>query len=311
MFSLWKRAYIAEKGAGVHAYNRCYYSVSDGSVRPFRSFKALPGSKRSFVQTNQQPRNTFSIIVSFRNEFEENDSGSFYGSVEHNSSYHDFAEICAAAARQENLDKSHCSRPPTVTLHHRSKTILQCTQMDLHKYVAFDRTPARFSPFSFPSSLVVFSIFHYIKWNWKLERDSRQRNRNVTTNGCGVEKILLFHDQRIIDLSRFTYPSFVLFKKKKKIERWIFLGNADNILALKTSGWRIDFLAPIYKPSSSNNNNNNNVRSFQRGVFKRKDSSRNAFPAFRPSWKVNQRSRSIKSITKARCWKDYIEYKRA
>lgn len=135
MFSLWKRAYIAEKGAGVHAYNRCYYSVSDGSVRPFRSFKALPGSKRSFVQTNQQPRNTFSIIVSFRNEFEENDSGSFYGSVEHNSSYHDFAEICAAAARQENLDKSHCSRPPTVTLHHRSKTILQCTQMDLHKYV--------------------------------------------------------------------------------------------------------------------------------------------------------------------------------
>lgn len=133
-----------------------------GQIRPFRSFKALPGSKRSFVQTNQQPRNTFSIIVSFRNEFEENDSGSFYGSVEHNSSYHDFAEICAAAARQENLDKSHCSRPPTVTLHHRFYNVHRwiCTNM-----FAFDRTPARFSPFSFPSSLVVFSIFHYIKWN--------------------------------------------------------------------------------------------------------------------------------------------------
>lgn len=125
---------IGTRNTHVHAYNRCYCSISDGSVKSAR-FDPFPGFKRSLpYNESAASRNTFSIIVSFRNEFEENDSGSFYGSVEHNSSYHDFAEICAArsTSRQENLDKSHCSRPP---VYHRSKTILQCTQLDLRKYV--------------------------------------------------------------------------------------------------------------------------------------------------------------------------------
>lgn len=116
--------------------------------------------------------------------------------------------------------------------------------------------PDFFPPFFF--FFVVFSIFNYIKWNRKQQRDSRERNRNVTIRASGKDSSAF---PAIIATSNwfisFRLSLCVLVSLEKE-------GNAESsrtfviIFTIKTSRRGIDFLAPIYKPISEQNNNNNN-----------------------------------------------------
>lgn len=158
--------------------------------------------------------------------------------------------------------------------------------MDLHKYVCirWDTGPAT-SIFSLLSSLFLlfFSIFNYIKWNRKLQRDSRQRNRNVMIRASwkdsfAIERFLFQNNELCVSpfLEITTDNSFILLipsifsreKKKKGNAKVIrFIVNVVIIFTTKTSHWRIDFLAPIYKPIPEQRQQQQPQRSFQRGVF--------------------------------------------
>ena len=115
--------------------------------------------------------------------------------------------------------------------------------------------PDFFPPFFF--FFVVFSIFNYMKWNRKQQRDSRERNRNVTIRASGKDSSAF---PAIIATSNVPLCSCVLSLEKE--------GNAESsrtfviIFTIKTSRRGIDFLAPIYKPISEQNNNNNDDATF-------------------------------------------------